>query len=219
MNCARLPTQKKELTLTIFVRQKQYGITAEGKSKSLTLLTKDINTCTGLLGISKAGDVAFMAHLDTPFSAWSISLLVDDLAGLGHDIKDFQFFQVVGKRRTVTFFSGFMAISAAIASLSASCLAGSVMPYVAAFFAIFWGMSGVTRTVLLLRLWILKALPFQPIVYKRSGAWWGLWVTDVSLLTTKGSEPVTNASACRRDPRFKVPKGNGKWLTKAEGSA
>lgn len=209
----------KEFTLTIFVCQRQYGIAAEGKSKTLTLLTKDINTCTGLLGINKAGDTAFMAHLDTPYSAWSISLLVDDLAGLGHDIKDFQFFHIVGKRRAVTFFSGFMAISAAIASLFASCLVGSVMTFVAAIFAILWSLSGVTRTVLLLRLWMLKALPSQPIVYKGSWAWWGFWVTDVSLLATKASKPVTNDSARRRDPRFKVPKGNGKWLTKAEGSA
>lgn len=205
--------------MTINVRQRQYGIAKAGRSTSNTLLTKDINTCTGLLGIDEAGDVAFMVHLDTPCSAWSISSLVDDLGELGHDIRDFRIFHVAGKRRALTFISGFIAVAMSILSLLQGNNAASLTAPIAAIAAIVWGMSGMTRSVLWFRLWQLKARPHRPIVYRRSKGRSGLGITDVSLQAEKAGEPCLQDSSSRRDPSFKLAKGNGRWLTKASGSA
>ena len=85
----------KSSHMVIKVRQRQYAIGFKG-TETAVLLTHNIWTCTGFVGLNKQG-VAFLAHFDGPFLRPMLSELINDLKAENVDFNSFDFYIVTGQ--------------------------------------------------------------------------------------------------------------------------
>lgn len=81
--------------MSIDVRQRQYAIGRRGTSSS-ALVTENIATCTGFIGIDKKSGVVFLCHLDTFRCCLNLPDLVADLRNHVDDLSGFELFTVGG---------------------------------------------------------------------------------------------------------------------------
>lgn len=64
------------------VRQREYAIGLRGTASSV-LVTENICTCTGLVGVNQHSGAAFLCHLDTPVCVAGLALMERDLRPYG----------------------------------------------------------------------------------------------------------------------------------------
>ncbi|MDH0343424.1 hypothetical protein [Chromobacterium haemolyticum] len=199
--------------MTIKVRQKQHAIAKMGMS-STTLETKDIRTCTGLIGVHSSRKVAFMAHFDTPFSVRGLTLLAKELERDGYRFSDFKLFKVAGIAPSVTY-SGL----ALFLIMPLLLWMWSVHDFWAWFYLVsipllIWGMSGMTRTCLWLQLMCLKASSALPRFCGVTGESSLFGACNVTFDLAYDEQPKVTKADKVRDPDFDAHP-----LPKAEGSA
>lgn len=201
------------MVLTIKVRQKQYAIAKVGMA-STKLETKDIWTCTGLIGVHKDKQVAFMAHLDTPYSVRGLTLLAEELEQGGYLFSDFDLFKVAGLAPAVTFIGFFLFLITVLALILCGVNDFLTCAFLAGIPLVIWGMSGLTRTYLYLQLRRLKASSASPSFcgVEDGSSWRGS--CNVTFDIAHDKQPIVTVAGKKRDPAFVVEP-----LAKAEGSA
>lgn len=209
----RPSVSERDFNLAIKVRQKQHAIAKMGMSTT-KLETKDIYTCTGLVGVHNSRKVAFMAHLDTPCSVRGLSLLAKELERDGYKFSDFKLFKVAGIAPCVTYFGFSLLLIVPFILWMSEVHNRDAWIFSVVISLIMWGLSGITRTCLWLQLKRLKAssasLRFYPVTDKPTlfGA------CNVTFDLAYDEEPKVTKAGKVRDPDFDTHP-----LPKAEGSA
>ncbi|WP_438332244.1 hypothetical protein [Burkholderia pseudomallei] len=79
--------------MEVHVKTNQYAIGLPGQHR---LHTQFINTCTAFMGIDPVTGVTFLCHLNSPVSADSLSMLVEELKTHVDDVARFQLYTLGG---------------------------------------------------------------------------------------------------------------------------
>jgi len=195
--------------MVITVRQRQYAIGLAGTGRG-ELVTENIWTCTGFLGIDDRSGVAFLCHLNTPWCAFALPEVVADLRKHVTDLCSFRLYTVAGIRPELTW--GLILVAGVL-------MVADQWSWGLAFLAAAL-MFSITRLHLRYQLWRLKAFGSKPISLGHSSARFGFGMCGVRVDPKTRKTPEPYSYGRRRDyERFKEPKWWGFRMTKAEDSA
>lgn len=204
---------ERDLNLTIKVRQKQHAIAEVGMSTT-KLETKDIGTCTGLIGVHNSRKVAFMAHLDTPCSVRGLSFLAKELERDGYKFSEFKLFKVAGIAPSVTYFGFSLLLIMPFVLWMLEVHDIFAWVFLVGIPLLMWNLSGMTRTCLWLQLKRLKASSASPHFYPAADKSALFGACNVTFDLAHDEEPNVTKAGKVRDPDFETHP-----LPKAEGSA
>jgi hypothetical protein len=198
---------------TIKVRQKQHAIVKMGMSAT-TLETKDIRTCTGLIGVHNSRKVAFMVHLDTPCSVRGLYLLAKELERDEYRFSDFKLFKVAGIAPSVTYFGFTLLLIVPFVLWMLDVHDFQTWLFLVGIPLVMWSMSGMTRTCLWLQLKRLKASSASPRFCGVTGKSTLFGACNVTFDLAHDEQPKVTKADKVRDPDFETHPP-----PKAEGSA
>lgn len=199
-------------SLTIKVRQKQYGIVRKSEGQDQSLETKDIKTCTGLVGVHPNKEIAFMAHFDTPKSVVRVlNALDEDLGRQGYRFSDFQLSKVSGISRLVIY--GPLVLLCPLIQCTAWLNGYGFLYWLWIASLALWSLSGVTRCTLIWQLWRLKASTLLPRFIRSEKKCNPLRGCNLKFDLASMLLPKVSMADVDRDPDFDVDK-NGQLKAK-----
>lgn len=200
---------RPKINMTIKVKQRQYGISIHGHAQT-SLVTEDIWTCTGLVGVDKKSGTVFLAHFDLPTTAKSLPEIIDELKKHTNDLSGFKLYMVAGINP---------AIAAIFGGLAISCVFFQAWAFASAFI-VCAGLLSMTRFAIRQQLRKLKVFQGDPIWLVHSNAWYGLGKCGVRINVGQLEGPeVFCYGRMGKSKEFNTPKHAGCRLSKADDSA
>ena len=191
------------------VRQREYAIGLRGTPAS-KLVTQNLWTCSGVIGIDDRSGVIFLCHMDTPWCNRALPALVHELRHHVSDLSGFRLHTVGGIRPLVLWLLGILGLGLALCEFW---MGGAVALGVALFF-------GATRIVLWLQLRRMNVFPGMPTSIGYSSAWFGLGRAGVLVSAAPGGRArMYSYGLARKRALFKEPDCANFNMTKSPDSA
>lgn len=81
--------------MTVYVRQRQFAFGEQGLC-SAKLVTGDVSTCMGLIGIHRPSGLVFLAHLDVPWYGGTVKAALCELRERSRATSEVELYDVAG---------------------------------------------------------------------------------------------------------------------------
>ena len=127
------------------VRQREYAIGQRGDPVNSLLITKNIATCTGFMGMHPDRGVVFLCHVDTPACTLGFKRLEADLRAKVGDLSGFHLYTVTGVMLKPLAILGAVMMAFSAALLYEHPLGATILVAIALYLS--WGNHFATRFI------------------------------------------------------------------------